>query len=65
MSVNDENAQSPNETQNPLGESLSQGVRTENSHGSHQEPTTAENQGFICNDDARYTTVRAIEPTEP
>jgi len=42
MSVNDENSQSPNETQNRLGESLSQGVRTVDSHGSHQESTTAE-----------------------
>jgi len=64
MSVNDENAQSPNVTQNPRGESLSQGVRTADSHGSHQEPMTAENQGFIPNGDAGYATVRAIKPTD-
>jgi len=61
--VNDENALSPNETQFPLGESLSGGVRTADSHGNHWEPTTAENQGFIHNGDAGYVTVRAIKPT--
>jgi len=64
MSVNCENTQSPNGTQIPQGDSLSQGVRNSEPHDSQQEVTAAENYGVIRNGEAGYTPVRAIEPSD-